>query len=157
MQHSLANCYKQMVAKAADAAADKDMTGIEKINQTRQDIADHLSTFANDIECSLISFATGGIDILRAEESAIGFLQVDQNRTASVSGSLQSFSRDRWSGRHGLQAALIAAGAQGSFFINANMADVACTSIAPAMDPAIGNYSGSNPGPYFDEDKVIDA
>src|SRR5688572_24329883 len=114
-----------MIAKICDASTDKNIAGVEKVDQARQHIPDHLPAIANDVQCSLISFPASRVDIFRPNDASIGLSYLTQNWAASVASCLHRLGRDRGSGCHCLQTSFVSTCAQWTIFIHTDMTNIA--------------------------------
>src|SRR4029078_3525452 len=123
-----------MVAKICDPTADKNITRVEKIHQTRQHIPDHLAAITDDVESSLIPFPAGCVDIFRSNDSTSRLSHLSQGWAASVASGLHRLGGDRRSGCHGFQAASVSTSTQRSLFIYTNMHHIARRALASAVD-----------------------
>src|SRR5688500_17676996 len=128
-----------MITKVGNSAANKNMAGIEKIDQTGQHISDHLPAIANNIECNLISLTTSHVDIFREDNATFGLSQLTQIWAAAASSGLHGLGCDRRSSGHGLQTTFMSARAQRTIPIHTNMSDITGRTITPTMDLAIRN------------------
>src|SRR5215216_2622459 len=146
-----------MIAKVCNSSTDKNMTWIEEIDQASQDISDHLPAIANNVECRLIPLPASQVDVLRADDATFGLADLIQGRAASVSSRFQRLGHDRRPRCHRFQTAFVATRTQWTFLVYADMSDIARRTITAAMDFSIGNNASSNPGSYFDKNKVIDS
>ena len=131
------------------------MAGVEEIDQTGKHIADHLSAGADDLQCGYISLASNGINVLRAENSTIRFHHPAQDWAVSIASGFHRLFRDGRSRCHSLKATLIPATAHRFLLVDTDVPDFARTTIIPAMDASIRNYSSADPGLNLYENKMV--
>src|SRR5512143_893470 len=146
-----------MIAEVGNSPADKNMTRIEEVHQAGEHVAGHFSTRTDDIQSRLIAFATRRVDILRTQETAIGFPHLTQGWAGPVSIGLHRPGSDRRSRRHGFQTPLVAARTQRTFLIHADMTDVTSAPITATVDSSVRDDARADTCPNFDKDKMIDA